>query len=221
LKEEIDMPFQGVASNGSAGELPPPGNHAAVLVALLNLGTYKETFDKGTTKERTADVEKSLFVFELTSLRGNGQGRGPVLSKEYNLNFAPRSALRQMMEKLRGRPYANGEPIDVTKMLGGAFLVTVNHGESKGTGNPYAKIKDLGPVPAGLKVPPASVTPLVWQLSDGTPYPAADWVPEFLFGEAICDVLKRAKESRPAVPAREDPPAVAPAPLPPTVDVMF
>jgi hypothetical protein len=216
------MPLEGKATSGPTGELPPPGSHAAVLVALLVLGTFKEVFDRGTPKERTAELEKALLVFELTGLRQPGQAHGPVLSKDYNLAFSPKAGLRLMLEKMRGRPYSDGDDIDLRKMLNTAFLLTVTHEVSKNKGNAFAKVKDLSPVPKGLPVPPASIQPVVWEVATGLPYPEGDWVPTHLYGQAIKELIKEARESNLPAPGAQQPGHQQPPASPSaTVDVPY
>jgi hypothetical protein len=189
------MGFKGTATAGAADAyMPPPGNHVARMIAALNLGWHEEVFkDAKTQSERRSWVEKVLFVWQLTGAEPPG-----VVFKCFTLVFSPKAGLRLLMEKLRGRAYQEGEDIDPLKMLGHPCLVSITHRTSAG-GKAYAKVDGVGPVPAGLTVPPATFEPIIWELGNG-PFPSAPWLPGYLYGEKISDLLVRAKTAKPAAP---------------------
>jgi hypothetical protein len=173
--------------------MPPAGNHVARMVAALNLGWHEEVFkDSRTPSGRKRWIEKALFGWQLTACSPAG-----VVFKEFNLGFLPRAGLRLLMEKLRGRAYQKDERIDPLGMLNVPCLVTIVH-KTSAAGKPYAKVDGIGPAPSGLACPAATIEPLIWEIGSG-PWPSAAWLPEFLYGEPLTDVLSRARLARPSV----------------------
>jgi len=209
------MGFSGTATAGAGDAfVPPPGNHVARMVAALNLGWHEEVFkDSNTQPGRKSWVEKVLFGWQLTACSPAG-----VVFKDFHRAFSPRAGLRLLMEKLRGRAYQEGERIDPLGMLNEPCLVTIVHKTSAG-GKVYAKVDAIGPVPSGLAVPAATIEPLIWEFGSG-PWPSAAWLPAFLYGEPIAEILSRARLAKPSVggPATAAPAtgaAASAAPTPP------
>jgi len=196
---------------GAAAELVPAGSYPARCKALIDLGWRQEEFtDPKTKATRKSWLRKVLLCWELLGAPSPNAAHGPILSRDYTLAFSPAAKLRQLMEALRGRSYADHELIDPAKLIDQPCLITVVH--KAGQRGPYAKIDAIAPAPAGLTVPPSSLPPVVWEMGSG-PFPEAPWLPRRLYGEPLTDVLARAKASRPpAGPGAA--PAAAPAPLP-------
>jgi hypothetical protein len=160
------------------------------MVAALNLGWYERTF-----KDKKWWEEKLLFVWQLLDVTPSC-----TISKDYPRDYRPQAELRKLMEKLRGTAYHDGDDISPEKMLGEPCLVTVVQDTSK-AGKTYSKIDTIAPVPAGMVVSPATLTPLVWEFANGKPWPAVAWLPTHLYGELISDLLARAKTTKPTVAA--------------------
>jgi hypothetical protein len=190
------MGFQGTATAGGGDVyLPPPGNHPARMVAALNLGWFDDPYRNPKTQtERRSWRQRCLFGWQLTGADPTG-----VVFKDFYLAFSPRAGLRMLMEKLRGKPYQEGDNIDPLKMLDQPCLVSILH-QMSNSGATFVKIDGFSQVPAGLAVPPATFDRLVWEIGNG-PWPNVPWLPTHLYGEKIADLLARAKTEPPTAPA--------------------
>jgi hypothetical protein len=199
----MTAPWKTKATAGAKREVPAAGAQPAVLIGLVDLGTHEETYkDEAKQSERTVEVRKLCLVWELTAEKMAGMKEANhVVSKVYNMSaaghFGPKSGLRKMAEAVRGKAYQEGEDVDVSKMLGKPFLITITHGKSN-AGNDYAKIDGIGPVPKGMAVPPALRTPFTWELDTGD-VKDLEWLP-YLFGEKVADVVARSLERKGAAP---------------------
>jgi hypothetical protein len=200
------MSLQGIATAGGGDfYFPPIGNHPARLVAILDLGWHPDTFKKAAV-ERHYWRNRGLFGWQLLIPESG------VLFKEYALAFTPNADLRKLLERLRGKPFQEGDTINVIKMFEPPYLVSVSHQESK-NGKIYANIAGVDRVPAGMTVPPATIQRLVWEFGKSPPLPAIAWLPTQWFGEKISDIIAHAKAAppEPSTPAKEPAPAPATA----------
>jgi DNA polymerase-1 len=191
------MPFSGTAKNKGAGggnfPLVPAGNHPAVLVAMIDLGTQQETNPGNRNEYR--DVHQVYLVWELTHAQIEGRQDNHLIGRKYTLSYHESATLRQMAETLRGKPYAEGDPIDYARMLGSKCLLEVVHGTAKTSGNTYAKIKGISSVPKSMTVPAARREPFLFDLEGGDPKDLPDWLP-WILGESVFDVVIGSKEWR-------------------------
>lgn len=215
--------FKTKANNteGKKFEIPPVGNHPAILVGIYDLGTQEANY--GENKKRVRQV---YLIWELTTEKQDGyKDRNHVIGKPYTFSGHKKAALRQLLEKWRGREYAEGDDVDVIAALGKACLLTVTH--TKSGDNTYARVDGVGPVPKGLSVPSAQHTPFAWSLDDGMialnngkqeadpkfkTAPDFDWIP-YLYGEhpkdwvAACDEMTGRKPSANGDAHKEEPAA--------------
>ena len=194
-------------SGGAKSEVPPAGSHPAVLVAIVDLGTHRETFKDEKNGERTADLRKVLFAWELTSEPMSGmKDSNHIMTRDYNVTFSNKSSLRKMVEGWRGKAFAEGEGFDVGVLLGKACLLTVTHAESA-RGNTYAKIGGIAPLPKVMTAPPPKRKLTTW-MESGSDETELSWLP-FLYGEPVADVVKRCLERTQS----KQPSAVPPDPM--------
>ena len=197
-------PFEQTAtSGGGATEIPPAGTHPAVLVGIVDLGTHTEEFedkDKAgnkTGKKRVVDVRRILLAWELvTEAMAGKKDTNHVATKDYSLSFTPKSGFRLMVEKWRGKAFADGEKFDPVKLLGQKCLVTIKHGKSA-KGNDYANFDGVSPPIKGMTIPDAKSKPTTWTFKEGGAALAAiPWMPTYLYGEKIVDLISRSKEAQ-------------------------
>ena len=203
------------ATASGTSEVPPAGNHPAVLVAMIDLGTHMETFKddkKGTSKD--ALVHKLFLCWELVTEKMSGmKDVNHVIAREYNATFSPKSKFRLMIEGWRGKAFSNDEEFDPKKLLGQKCLISVKHKTSQ-QGNEYAQIDGVAPVPKGMVVPAGHRAPLLYEIGDKVP-PTQDWLPfTFYNGERVpvMTVIERSREymggyQPQAAPARNYPAA--------------
>ena len=186
-------------------ELPPPGNHAAVLIGLIDLGTQDVSYG-----DKKAEAAKVMLIWELTSepLQGT-TNRNHVIACDYRLSHHSKAALRQGYESWLGRKLADGEEYDYAEKLAHPCLLNIVHGKGKESGNEYAKVDGFGPILKGMTVQPPRHQPFVWTITGGLelrnpttkamePAPNGDlpeweWLP-FLYGRSVHEVIADSPE---------------------------
>jgi len=173
---------------GKKFAIAPQGSHLATLVAIIDLGTHEEEFQGKVRNERQISL-----VWELANEIEEGTTNRLLVSQKYNFSANPKARLRLMLEGWRGRKYNEGDPMQLSKVLGQPCLVTVVHKQSI-KGRDYAIVTSVSGLPKGMKsVPP--VRPLVARKCDSHD-PIPEWIP-YIMGEKPYDVLERAHENRP------------------------
>jgi hypothetical protein len=182
-------------SSGNGGDrfLPPAGAHAAVLVGLIDLGTHEETYKRDDGAEKKEDSRKVLMAWELSGEIDPATKQPFVVTKDYNLTFGSKSNLRKLVQSWAGRELGEGEEFDLSVLLGKPCLVNVVHKTSANSGNPYAKVDSVGPLPKGMAKPKAGRPPLAWSVGDDLA--ALGWLP-FLYGVPVADKVKQSAEYR-------------------------
>src|SRR5579859_3411511 len=113
---------QKVPDAGGDFEIPPAGNHPAVLIAMIDLGTHTEDF-----QGKQTEAHKVFLVWELTEEKCAGYNRNHVIGRDYTLSLHEKAGLRKMLEGWRGRKYNTGEEINVSKVLGQPCFLNVSH----------------------------------------------------------------------------------------------
>lgn len=143
-----------VAKNsGTTFELPPSGNHVARCYSMVEIGTVTDDYmgvPKSLPKVRISwelPYKKKVFNPE------NGEQPFSV-NKEYTISMHEKSNLRQDLESWRGKGFTDQEAkgFDITKLLGKSCMLNVIHNVSK-SGNPYAAIASITPMPEGITCP--------------------------------------------------------------------
>lgn len=175
------------SSGGGDFSVPPPGNHPAVLVGLVDVGTQEEEY-QGVRKS----ARKVFLAWELTGEADPATGKNFIVGRDYTASMHERSALRAIIEKWRGKALGDDEEFELTKILGKPCLLSLVHKQSQ-TGKTYAKIDSIGALPKGMTAPPATITPFSWEIEGGDVSKIPDWMPR-VYGELIKDVIARAEE---------------------------
>jgi hypothetical protein len=129
---------------GNEFEICPEGNHAAVCVRLIDLGTQQTNYQGRVKKQRKLYVE-----FQVPGERTEDD-QPFVIGERYTFSSAPKSNLRKHLESWRGKRYRDDEmdQVDLTKMLGHPGLIAVSHSD-----NGYANIDAITPLPKGMSRP--------------------------------------------------------------------
>lgn len=122
----------------------PEGTHAAVCVALIDLGTQPS--------ELYAPRRMVRLSWEIAELMDDG--RPFLVSREYGWSMGPKSALRRDLEAWRGKRFEDAEitRFDARKLLRVGCLVTVMHKQSGE--RVYANVASVSALPRGLQPPP-------------------------------------------------------------------
>ncbi|HYH67427.1 MAG TPA: hypothetical protein VD866_22200 [Urbifossiella sp.] len=178
--------FTAKATSGSGGtEKAPAGNHPAILVAIVDMGTQQTEY-QGTQKWQ----RRGYFVWELVTEKVSGtKDRNHVIALDLAISLNEKAKLRKFIESRTGKKIEEGAELDVDTELGQKCLLGVVS-NAKG----YPRVETVSAVPKGLPFPEPQTKPFAITLAEfrgGTPIP--DWVP-YLFGEPLADVIARCKE---------------------------
>ncbi len=187
-------PWDQKATTMADRELIPAGQWAAVLVALVDIGTQEERKYQSTEMEW---VRKIVFVWELV-----GCLKRPAILKDFRLAGSAKSALRKFLSAWRGKAFADKDPLfslddkGQPKIIGQKCLVTVTHKESGD--NIFhmvesASLPQLSGQPVAVADP--DITPFTWSVEldkisdlenrDGLPY---------LYGRSLADRAAASRE---------------------------
>lgn len=200
--------FDQTASAGGSTEKPSEANHSGALVAIIDLGTHTEQFKatKAGEKDKTSDVRKLALIFELDEKLSGTTGNHVIL-KECSLTTSPKSTLRKIMESMRGKAYAEGEKMDITKALGRPCLVDVKH-KASGSGSVYAKLESITKLPPSMPAFKPSLPLTIWEIGSDKPFPKYTWLPYSFLNGQLCPlekVMQASKEMRPAAGGQTTP----------------
>ncbi len=172
---------QKVKSSQSFDQVPP-GNHGAVLVAIVDLGTHEENFQGKINIQR-----KIYFVWELTSEKEPGApDKNRLIAKMFTLSFGKKAKLRALIEGWRGKALDDGEEFDLAKLIGKSCLVNVVHD------NEYANVAAVSAPPKGVKVEKPKHTPFIWEIEGDKPVDLS-WLP-WIYGKKVEDVIAQSDE---------------------------
>ena len=122
-----------VPDSSGGGTPAPEGNHLAVCVGVIDLGTqYSKFYD--TWKP------KVMIQWELSD-ELMGDGRPFVISRRFTLSLHENAGLRKILNSWRGRPFTPEEAagFDIAKVLGKPGMVNVVHEPKEGGGGVFAK----------------------------------------------------------------------------------
>lgn len=196
------MSLKQKATSGTGGtEKAPAGNHPAILVAIIEMGTQQQEY-QGEQKWQ----ERAYFVWELVTEKMSGtKDRNHVIALDLTVSLNEKAKLRKFIEARTGQKIAEGAEVDVTTELGQKCLLGVVLNK-KG----YPVVDTVSAVPKGLPFPDPQHKPAVITLEDYRSGKATipDWVP-YLYGEPLADVIARCKEIAGDPAAKREPLATA------------
>lgn len=180
------MKMKAKAASNYDYEKPETGNQAAVLVAIVELGTVEKEFQGKKYK-----ANEYYFCWELVTQKAS-DGKHPVIGRAYTASFTAKSNLRKLVEKWRGKPIGDDEEFDLAVLLGRSCLLDVGESED----GKFARLDPLcvSALPKGMACPAAEHKPSQWEISGSQHLPEhLNWLP-FLFGESIQDRIARSDE---------------------------
>jgi len=140
--------------------LPPSGNHLAICVRMIHLGTLEVEW-QGQKKKQN----KVRLYFELSHEQAVfDEHKGPenfIVSKEYTLSMHEKSNLRKDLESWRGKAFTDdqAEAFDITVLLNVPCMLNVIIKKHESSGNEYALIAGISQLPKGMEKPVAVNTP--------------------------------------------------------------
>jgi hypothetical protein len=183
---------------------PPAGNHPAVLVAMVDLGTQISEYQGKKNKKRMA-----MCVWELVSEKDTNfpmDDRNFLVGIDLNISNNEAAKFRIWAAARMNKKFPKEYEHDFTQELGKSCLLSVSH-NAKG----YPKVDGMSAAPRGMTVPPAKTKPFLWSLgdlpSDGSEPDLPDWLPR-LYGKKLADVIAECVELNPEA----DEAATAPEP---------
>lgn len=173
-------------SSGSS-EVPSEGNHPAVLVGLVDLGTHEEDY-----QGKKYNARKILLCWELVA-EHKSDGTPFIVAQSYNLmaKVGAKAGLRKLLEGWRGKPMADGEKLNLASLVGKPCLINIGHGKSA-KGNEYAKILGVTPLVKGMSIPKPANEGFLYEITSD-PKEIPEWVP-YLFGQPIVDIIEESRE---------------------------
>lgn len=179
-----------VSGGGEDYPVAPAGSQVAVLVAIIDLGTQNEEYQGKAKKAR-----KAFFVWELVNEK-QPNGDPFFLGRDYSVVISQNSNLNKLIQGWRGKALADGEEFDVEKMIGKSCLLQLVHTQSRGEKpRTYARIDGVSAVPKGMAVGKPTVTPFLWDVEMGTPFPDYDWLPR-VYGVEAAGVFALSDEAK-------------------------
>ncbi len=200
---------------GGEFEKPPAGNHRAVLVAMIDMGSQRqEPYETG---GKVTFPHRIYWCWELCDEAKSGSSEKHVIGLDLTFSLHEKAKMRGFCESRANKKIPDGLEYDITQELGQGCLLNVIEK------NGYPKIESVSAMPKGMAKPEATY-PLTLigfdELKSGTKT-IPDWVP-WLYGEDLMEHVKRAKEwsgaasPAPAKSAAKPAPTPAPAKTPET-----
>lgn len=111
----------------------PEGIYPAVCLDVIDLGPVEQEY-----QGESRMVNKIKVVWETESLMEDG--RPFTISKNFTASLHPKSNLAKFLGKWRGKPVADGEEIDLEKLIGACCTLVISHQETQSGGRTYAAI---------------------------------------------------------------------------------
>ncbi|MEI8290260.1 MAG: hypothetical protein WCH99_12385 [Verrucomicrobiota bacterium] len=146
----------------------PEGYHGAVCIDVMDCGMMETSF-QGVKKM----VHKLKLVFESEAV--TEKGVRCTIQKVLTASLAPKANLAKLLGTWRGRPIAEGEKIDLNKLIGTSCAILVSHQKSPDGTKIYANI-DAITKPIKVVIPSGTYDPVAarqrfadWKAKNGLP----------------------------------------------------
>jgi len=131
--------------------LPPKGTYAATIIDIVDkFGVERRKFEKPDEMEK---VDLTAFLFGFRDRAGNAH---KIDSKPMRISGNEKSALFAFLTSILGETPKMGW--DYCSLKGRKVLITVAHSEGK-SGQTYASIATVSPLPEGFDAAPAPAAP--------------------------------------------------------------
>lgn len=167
--------------------LCPEGTHAAVCVAVVDLGTQTPTgkfADQGAKR-------KVYIVWELTE-----EATRPLIGKDFTASLNEKATLRKWIENWRGKKFGD-EDFEVSDLAGKKCLLTITHtGSGEKT---YHNAASVSAPMKGQKIRDPQVEPFTFDLEDGEPFRGPTWDLPYWYGRSIEEVISECHELKGAL----------------------
>jgi hypothetical protein len=178
----------GKAKSSSNRPQAPEGNHPAICVQVLDLGTHKGEYNGKPKVNRKVRISWELP--EEKAVFHEDRGEEPfMVSRTYNFSVSDKSTFRKDLESWRGRAFTEEEleTFDIEKLLGVGAMVNVAIND-KG----YSDVSTVAALPKQLKaiMPKPHNKPVYYSIEDGKT-PVFDSLPDFL--KEMCETCEEWK----------------------------
>ena len=195
------------AKRGSTREPVPAGTYPARLYKIIHFGTIPDTYQgqqKMTNKIRLDwELPTEMKVFDPE------KGEQPLsISKDYTLSMNEKANLCRDIESWEGRKFQSdeeAEAYDITDLIGRDCMINVAHKVSNASGNIYAYIASISPMPKGMQCPLPINPSFIWDYDTNFDHNILDNMHEY-----FQDKIKSSQEYR----AKMEPIDVQDAPMP-------
>lgn len=174
-----------MATDSGGGDFTPvpEGTHFAVCDMVVDFGKQKTTYMGDETIKHQIYIRWQIPAERVEWKDGDNQKHeGPaVIGKTYTLSLGEKANLRKDLQAWRGRAFTEEElrGFDVSKLLGVAATVTVNHSEKNG--KTYANVTSVGGIPKGMDRPTAEGSTYLYDNdNEGTYDSLPKWMKEKL-----------------------------------------
>jgi hypothetical protein len=201
------------AKRGPTREPVPAGAFPARCYKIIHYGTIPDTYmgeQKLTNKIRIDwELPTEMRVFDPE------KGEQPLsISKEYTLSMNEKANLCKDLESWRGKQFDDieAEAFDISSVLGKECLINIAHKTSNATGNIYAYVASISPMPKGMECPPQINPTFIWDYDENFDLNILDNLHEFF--------QKKIRSSE-EFGAKIDPPDYEEAPMPTAEDEQF
>ena len=132
--------------------LPPKGTYAATIIDIVDkFGVERRKFEKPDEMEK---VDLTAFLFGFRDREGNAH---KIDSKPMRISGNEKSALYAFLTSILGEPPKMGW--DYCSLKGRKVLITIAHAEGGKSGQTYASIATVSPLPEGFDAAPAPAAP--------------------------------------------------------------
>lgn len=170
----MSLKTKATSSKDFDAELAPAGQHVAVCIAVIDLGTHTETFQGQDPK----DAHKIFLAWELTA-----ESTRPVVGMGFTLSLHTKSKLRAWLKNWSGgKDLSDGQEFDVTKLAGLACQLTIEHKQSGD--RTFSNIANLTGLAKGMNAPKAEKPTVIFDIDGGKTPAFEDWMPR-LYGKTV------------------------------------
>lgn len=195
-------------------DIPESGQHLAVLIGVIDLGTHDDTY-QGKVKK----AHKIFLLWELPDTKQSGTTNNHLIGEEFSLSFHKKSNLRIFVEGWRGSAFAENEEFDPKSLLGKQCVVNIEHKTNKAGDRTFAKLKSAARPMKGQTVPPATRPLIYYEIGGKDPVPTQDWLPYLWLASAekrvpVKEVIEDSAEFRGEEAEIPDAPQQAGGPAP-------
>jgi len=201
------------AKRGSSREPVPAGTYPARCYKIIHFGTIPDTYmgeQKMTNKIRLDwELPTEMRTFDPE------KGEQPLsISKDYTLSMNEKANLCRDLESWRGKQFTDEEAVDfdIASVAGKECMINVAHKVSASSGNVYAYVASVSPMPKGMECPDQINPSFIWDYDENFDLNVLDNMHDFFQGKI---------RSSAEFGAKIDPPDIQEAPMPTVEDEQF